>query len=53
MNDGRLAGCAEWDAAVIAVRAAIGPVWRDSVDAVTACREDVEWRRSVGLPQQV
>jgi len=46
----QLAGCSEWDAAVQTVKTALGAVWRDSADEVVACREDVAWKRSVGLP---
>jgi len=43
-------GCAEWDAAVQAVRSALGAAWCDSADGVLAWREDVAWKRSVGIP---
>ena len=46
------AECAEWDAAVQSVRAAVGSAWCANVDDVIACREDVAWRRSMGLPKQ-
>lgn len=49
----RLAECAEWDEAVQAVRAAVGYAWCDSAADVLVCREDVAWRRSVGLPAQM
>ena len=51
-NNGRLPECAEWDAAVRVVRAELDSAWCDSVDEVMACREDVAWRRSVGLAAQ-
>ena len=41
---------AQWDTAVRAVRAAVGSAWCDRASAVVACRDDVAWRRSTGLP---
>ena len=49
-NNEQVDECAEWDSAVEAVRAAVGSAWCDSVDDVLACREDVIWRHSAGLP---
>ena len=51
-NNEPLAECEHWDAAVQAVRAIVGGAWRDSVDDVLACRADVAWRHSVGVPAQ-
>lgn len=48
-----LGQCGEWDAAVRGVRVAVGTAWCDSAEDVVACREDVVWRCSVGLPAQV
>ena len=44
---------AEWDAALRAVRAAVGSAWCESVHNVVACREDIVWLRSAGLSMQV
>ena len=52
-NKGRLPDCVEWDAALRTVRAEMGSAWCDSAADVIACREDVAWRRSVGLPPQI
>ena len=48
-NRGRLAQCAEWDAVVRVVRTELGAAWCDAVNDVLSHREDVAWRRSVGL----
>ena len=45
--------CALWDAAIQAVRTAVGGVWCEEAWDVVACREDVAWRRSVGLPVEL
>ena len=45
--------CVEWDAAVQSLRAALGSAWCVSTAEVIACREDVAWRRSMGLPLQM
>jgi len=52
-NNEQLDACAEWDAAVLSVRAAVGSAWCDSVDDVVAWRENVAWRRSVGMPMEM
>ena len=44
--------CAEWDAAVQALRAVVGSAWCERVTDVVACREDAAWRRNIGLPAQ-
>ena len=49
---GRVDECVEWDAAIQAVRAAMGSAWCASVDDVMAWREDVVWRRGAGLSGQ-
>jgi len=49
----RLALCSAWEEAVRAVRVAVGPAWCASVADVALLREDVAWRREVGLPTEV
>jgi len=49
-NSQQLTASVKWDVAVRLVRAAVGSAWCDSADEVLACREDVMWRRSIGLP---
>ena len=51
LNNGPLTVCAEWDAAVETMRAAVGSAWCENVDDVVSCREDVAWRHTVGLPE--
>ena len=51
LGDFSLARHVKWEAAKRAVRAAVGAAWCDSAADVVAWREDVAWRRSVGVPQ--
>ena len=48
-SEAQLDECAEWSAAVQAIRAAVGSAWCASVSDVVQCREDVAWRRENGL----
>ena len=48
-SDEPLAVCEQWDA-VQEVQAAVGGAWRDAADVV-ACRDDVVWRRGMGVPE--
>ena len=49
----RVRACAQWDEAVQTARAALGTAWCDSAHEVVSGREDVAWRRSVGMPDQL
>lgn len=40
----------DWPNAIDALRRQLGEVWCDSEEEVRLARSDVEWRRSVGLP---
>jgi len=52
LSDEQSSECVVWDAVMQRVRAAVGAAWCDSADDVVAWREDVMWRREVGLPLQ-
>ena len=52
-DNGRVADCPPWDAAVRAVRAEFDTAWCDNANEVVAWREDVQWRRAVGLPARL
>ena len=48
-GDEQVDECVEWDAAVRVLRTTVGSAWCERVEDVVSCREDVAWRRSVGM----